>query len=84
MNETSLSSIRSDRRISVGITLDTVKDLPKAGAYLKRFLTEVDVPHGPFDLNIVMSVGGYDFPTITFVSAEEPEETKTKPEEEDE
>lgn len=65
-------TLRSDRRISVGITVEDVKDLPKVGAYLKRFLTEVDVPHGPFDLTFVLSVGGYEFsPVFTFVPAEE-------------
>ncbi|MNV07209.1 hypothetical protein D3C71_976290 [compost metagenome] len=71
-------NLRSDRRISVGLTVDNVKDLPKAGAQLKRFLTEVDVDHGPFDLNIVVSVGGYDFPTfeIVAVAEEQPQITE--------
>lgn len=65
-------TLRSDRRISVGITVEDVKDLPKAGVYLKRFLNEVDLPHGPFHLNVVLSVGGYEFsPVFTFVPAEE-------------
>lgn len=64
-------TLRSDRRISVGITVEDVKDLPKVGAYLKRFLTEVDVPHGPFHINVVLSAGGYEFsPVFTVMSAE--------------
>ncbi|CAM2954328.1 hypothetical protein PASE110613_09375 [Paenibacillus sediminis] len=70
MNANNAQNYRSDRRISVGMTVDNVRELPKASAQLKRFLTEIDVDHGPFDLNIVVSVGGYDFPTIEIVAAD--------------
>ena len=62
------------RRLSVGLSVGSVKDIPKAGVYLKRFLDEVDIAHGPFALDVVMSVGGAELPEppieITFVPGE--------------
>lgn len=54
-----------ERRLSVGLLVDSVKDLPKAGAYLKRFLDEVDIAHGPFSVNVVISAGGAEVPQPT-------------------
>lgn len=44
------------RQISVGINVTNAEDLPKVGGYLAKFLDRVDIPHGPFDVDIVLSV----------------------------
>lgn len=51
-----------ERRLSVGLSVGSVKDLPKAGAYLKRFLDEVDIAHGPFSVNVILTAGGAEMP----------------------
>jgi hypothetical protein len=49
---------QSIRRLSLGINVKQPKDLRSAGRYLNGFLKEIDHEHGPFDIEIGLSVNG--------------------------
>lgn len=48
------------RNISVGINVDDPAALPKLGDQLAKLLRKVDVEHGPFDVTIGITVGGFE------------------------
>jgi hypothetical protein len=52
------------RTLALGINVSEADQLPKVGRYLAKFLTEIDHPHGPFDLNLVVSVNPTDASAI--------------------
>jgi hypothetical protein len=49
-------NLRSKRALSIGINVSALDKLPKAGVFVARFLKSVDGDHGPFDVNIAISV----------------------------
>jgi hypothetical protein len=44
------------RTLSIGINVKDVRKLPKVGVDIAKFLKSVDIDHGPFDINIAVSV----------------------------
>jgi hypothetical protein len=49
-------NLRSKRALSIGVNVSALDKLPKAGVFVARFLKSVDDDHGPFDVNIAISV----------------------------
>ncbi|MGF9711675.1 hypothetical protein [Paenibacillus naphthalenovorans] len=49
------------RALTIGINVNDARKLPQAGRHLAAFLKSVDHDHGPFDINVVVSVE----PTVT-------------------
>jgi hypothetical protein len=47
---------RIPRHMTLGINVENVADLPKAGRQMAAFLKSVDHDHGPFEIDIVVSV----------------------------
>lgn len=50
------ASTRIKRTLSIGINVSDVRKLPKVGRDIAAFLKSVDHEHGPFDVNIAVSV----------------------------
>lgn len=46
----------SRRSLTVGINVGDVRRLPQVGRHLAAFLKTVDHDHGPFDINLAVSV----------------------------
>lgn len=44
------------RALSIGINVKDIRKLPKVGRDIAKFLKSVDHDHGPFDVNIALSV----------------------------
>lgn len=55
------------RKLAVGISVTGVKELPSAGRKLAEFLRSVDHDHGPFEIDIAVSVGAAEAPARPMV-----------------
>jgi hypothetical protein len=80
------------RRLTLGINVNDAGDLQKAGRQLDRFLKQIDYAHGPFDLDMAVSVNpikgappaeevfvkpdGDDYEIVVIVDGEDGEETE--------
>jgi hypothetical protein len=52
------------RNLSIGVNVKEAGNLPKVGRHLAAFLKTVDHDHGPFDVNIAVSVEPTDASAI--------------------